>query len=934
MHPAMQRRRRQLLTRKIQGLRASRRRGLTTFFLAIVGVFVVMIGGSILGTAGGMLAAYNYFASDLPDPHILDEISLPQTSYVYDRTGARLLARFECQNRESVGFDQIPEPLVNATVAAEDRTFWTNDGIDYYAAIRAAYANLQAGEITQGASTLTQQMIDYAEVLAESQAGGPAAPSSSEQALGSLAPAATLPPEEGEQPAEEDVCQPPPPRNDPSIPDKIRENIFARNVTAAYPGREGKERILATYLNLVFYGHGSYGIKAAAANYFGITDLSQLSIAQSAFIAGLPQAPSFYDPYQNPAGEPGSEAAAGPALERRNFVLESMLRDGYITQAQHDEALATTWLDMKPSSITTPLLEPHFTYRVRTEAAQILEALGSQNPELDVRTGGYQITTTLDYDLQQVARELVNKWVANLADKNVGNGALVSIDSATGEIVAYIGSKDFNNRDDPRVQGEFDVAGLGLRQPGSAFKPITYSSAFKARAATVSTMFVDAATQFSLTSSSSYIPTNADIQEHGPVLAMDALRYSLNIPSVQMQYLVGAETTAQFAESMGIAPRDYIMGLDPGLTLTLGSVPVNLTNMTQAYSVFAEQGQLHQARTIREIRDRDGNIVYNLERSLDSTTTEPMTPAEAYLTHWILEGNTDPGRNLLWGERAMLVTPDGQRRPAGFKTGTTNDFRDVSGFGYVPGSLTTGVWMGNNNQEPMSNVLGVGLFSADGPLFLWHEFMQIALNQPWEWNDHTPVGQTTFEQPEGITNVTVCRYSGMAATNACSGTMTMPFLSDNLPPVDNVHGKGCLDLVQYVGQASPARPSTWVAAAQRWSDRMVSRDWGARGDPAQPENPNTRYRISPLYGNPGFPAICGRVTSTPKPSPSPGESGPPASPGPEPTVPPPPGNGGGPPGQNKPSPPQPGMLVPGLVALRRFHLKRGASRAADRARGS
>ncbi|MEO8510085.1 MAG: transglycosylase domain-containing protein [Chloroflexota bacterium] len=915
----MQRRRRQLLTRKIQGLRSSRRRGLTTFFLAIVGTFVIMIGGSILGTAGGMLAAYNYFASDLPDPQILEDISLPQTSYVYDRTGARLLARFECQNRESVTFDQIPEPLINATTAAEDRTFWTNDGIDYYAAIRAAWANLQAGGITQGASTLTQQMIDYAEVLRESQAGGPAAPSASTPELGSLAPVATLPPDQAEQPAEEDVCQPPPPRNDPSIPDKIRENIFARNVTAAYPGREGKERILATYLNLVYYGHGSYGIKAAAANYFGITDLTQLSIAQSAFIAGLPQAPSFYDPYQNSAGEPGSEAAAAAAIERRNLVLEAMLRDAYISQAEHDTAVATTWEAMKPTSITTPLIEPHFTYRVRSEAAQILEALGSSNPELDVRTGGYQITTTLDYDLQQVARELVNKWVANLADKNVGNGALVSIDSATGEIVAYIGSIDFNNRED-RVQGEFDVAGLGMRQPGSAFKPITYSSAFKDRKASPATLFVDAATQFSLTTASSYIPTNADIQEHGPVLAMDALRYSLNIPSVQMQYLVGAETTAEFAESMGIAPKDYIMGLDPGLTLALGSIPVNLTNMTQAYSAFAAQGLLHQARTIREIRDRDGNIIFNLERSLASTTTEPMTPAEAYLTHWILEGNTDPARNLLWGERAQLVTPDGQRRPAGFKTGTTNDFRDVSGFGYIPGSLTTGVWMGNNNQEPMSNVLGVGLFSADGPLFLWHEFMQRALNEPWAWNEQTPVGQTTFAQPEGITDVSVCRFSGMAATNNCGGpVITMPFLDDFLPAVDNVHGKGCLDLVQYVSQASPARPSTWIAAAQRWSDRMVSKDWGARGDSAQPENPNTRYRISPLYGNPGFPAVCGRVTSTPKPSPSPGASASPGQPGPAPTP-------GGPPGQNKPTPPPP--TIPAPNALLPLPLLLAASSAA------
>ena len=200
------------------------------------------------------------------------------------------------------------------------------------------------------------------------------------------------------------------------------------------------------------------------------------------------------------------------------------------------------------------------------------------------------------------------------------------------------------------------------------------------------------------------------------------------------------------------------MGQDPGLSLALGSVPVNLTNMTQAYSTFAEQGALHPATTIIEIRDRNNRVVYTRDDN-GPETTHPMTKAEAYLPHYILEGNTDPARNLLWGERAQLVTPDGQRRPAGFKTGTTNDFRDVSGFGYVPGSLTTGVWMGNNNQEPMSNEFSGGLFSADGPLFLWHDFMELALNQPWAWNDNQPVGQTSFPQPEGIVNAQVCRWS-------------------------------------------------------------------------------------------------------------------------------------------------------------------------------
>ena len=247
---------------------------------------------------------------------------------------------------------------------------------------------------------------------------------------------------------------------------------MAKKLTDAYPGREGKERILETYLNLIFYGNGSYGIKAAAANYFGIENLNDLTLSQAAFLAGLPQLPSVYDPYFNDQGP-------DRAMARRDQVLRAMLRDGYITQAQMDDALKVTWGQMNPSRITSVLREPQFSFRVEREAEAILAAMGVANPAEAVRTGGYRITSTLDYKLQQVAHNQVKTWVNALSDKNVHNGALVAINSATGEIVAYIGSVDYYDRKDPRVQGQFDVAGLGLRQPGSAFKPIVYWSAFR-----------------------------------------------------------------------------------------------------------------------------------------------------------------------------------------------------------------------------------------------------------------------------------------------------------------------------------------------------------------------------------------------------------------------------------------------------------------------
>jgi membrane peptidoglycan carboxypeptidase len=852
--------------------RGSQRRGLATFLLITFGVFALMFVGSVMGTAGGMFAAYTYFASDLPEPNVLDDLEPAESTYVYDRTGEVLLARFECQNREAVDFAELPEIIWQATVASEDRTFWENNGVDFQGIVRAALANLEAGEIVQGASTITQQVIDYARVLQEegtsTQVDPNATPEPSAIAVDPDQPATDG--EEDAEAVEEDVCQPPEPKNSTDIQDKIRENILAMQVTEAYPGRAGKELILETYLNLIYYGNGSYGIRAAAANYFGLTDLNEMTVAQAAFLAALPQLPSLYDPYQNPNGEPGSEEAAADAIRERNLVLGAMLEEGYITQAEYDTARATTWTEMNPGRLTSVLREPHFSFRVREEAVRILSSFDDiSDPELAVRTGGYRIITTLDYELQQVGHELVQSWVAQLGDKNVNNGALVSIDSTTGEIITYIGSVDYYNREDPRVQGQYDVAGLGTRQPGSAFKPITYASAFQSRDATVSTMFVDAITEFGVDGAASYRPTNADIKEHGPVLALDALRYSLNIPSVQMQYLVGSPTTAEFAEKLGIATADYIMAQDPGLSLALGSVPMNLTNMTQAYGVFADQGELHTNTTIREIRNRDGRIIYTREDHAPEPA-RPMTAAEAYLIHYILEGNTDASRNLLWGDRANLFTADGQRRPAGFKTGTTNDFRDVSGFGYVPGSLVTGVWMGNNNQEPMSNVLGQGLFSADGPLFLWEEFMSRALNEPWAWNGGQPVGQTSFDRPEGVVLADVCRWTGLSATNRCGEIITAPFLEGTVPPLDNVHPSGCLDLELYVSTATPDRPPNWIEAADTWSDRVVNGQTGAAGNPADYQtNPRVRFAISPIYGESGFPSVCGeRVRPTPAPSPS------------------------------------------------------------------
>jgi membrane peptidoglycan carboxypeptidase len=308
-------------------------------------------------------------------------------------------------------------------------------------------------------------------------------------------------------------------------------------------------------------------------------------------------------------------------------------------------------------------------------------------------------------------------------------------------------------------------------------------------------------------------------------------------------------------------------------------VPVNLTNMTGAYGVFAQQGTLHPPTSILEIRDRDNRVIYTREKN-GPEPSRPMTKAEAYLTHWILEGNTDPETNVLWGSRAQLDDRNGDRRHAGFKTGTTDDFKDVSGFGYVPGSLVTGVWMGNSNSDPMSNVLGQGLFSADGPLYLWQDFMERALNRRWDWNGRQPVPQTDFPQPTGIVVEEVCRFSGMTP-GPCGQTREIPFLEGTVPQEDNVHTKGCFDIVQAIRQ-DDRRPQEWIDSAALWADRLVNGNLGSVGDPTElKENEDYRLQIAPVLGNTSYgQPICGELRATPKPERTPRGSGDPSDPGP------------------------------------------------------
>ena len=585
----------------------------TTAALALAGAYTVIAG----------------FVGDLPAPQDLARDPLAQSTKVYDRTGKEILYQFEVERRDVVKFDQIPQTLVDAAVASEDKSFWTNPGIDIRGIGRALIADLTRADSGQGgASTITQQLVKQRIVGGET-----------------------------------------------SLARKVREAILAVEVTQTY----SKKEILELYFNQIFYGNQAYGIKAAAQTYFGKDDLSTLTLAEAALLTGLPQSPSILDPTQT--------QNLVRAKLRRTYVLEEMEAIGVITAAQLAAAKAEPIKTVPPR--ITKITAPHFVFQVRNQLTAILGG-----DESAVTRGGFKVTTTLDLTKQLIAEHQVRTWVDNLHDRNVWNAALVSVDPTNGEVVAYVGSVDYSNRDDPRVQGQFDVAGIGLRQPGSSFKMFNYLTALK-KGATAATVVIDARTDFTgradptdfgepdrdgKNAKCGYCPENADLQYHGPVTMRQAIRESRNIPAVRFiaQYS-GIEETIRTAHDLGITTD--IDAANVGLSLTLGSQEVKLLDMTSAYGVLGTLGLRVQPSFILKVEDVRGRVIWEHK---DYEQRRVIEAGTAWILTDILKDTTQPSRNLIFGQ----WTNNG--RPAALKTGTTDNLKDVYAIGFVrswsPGS--------------------------------------------------------------------------------------------------------------------------------------------------------------------------------------------------------------------------------------------------------
>ncbi len=856
----------------------------------------VIILGSFLALAGALFVAllllYFSYTSNLPDPAGLEDFRLDEGSRVVSADGVEL-ASFAAERRDVVSLDDIPQVLIDAQVAAEDQSFWTNPCIDLRGILRAAYQNFQAGERVSGASTICQQLVRIRLIDADLMADA-----------------------------------------DRVLERKIKEAILALRVSDTYPGEAGKRKILEMYMNQVYYGNQAYGIAAAVEAYFGkeITSSApedEVSLAEAAMVVGLVRAPSRLDPTTEAierTGSGGNSVLVVPdsagAKTVQGLVLRNMVRSGYITQAQADAAAEEEIVLAPPQQ--TEYRAPHFVYAVRREAADLLGG------EEALDTSGLEVTTTLDYNGYQVFAEkwaqvgydldrltdeqLVAKygegaltWIKSLQGRNINNDALVSLNYRTGAVIAYVGSANYYGEATPAHQPAYDVVGTAYRQSGSAFKPITYASGFERGVITPATMFMDVRTDVA----EGYNPPNADGGERGPIRVRDALKYSENIPVAKAQQLIGTQNVVDMAERMGLQwdPQQAEGVAVP--SLTLGVIGVHQLDLAGAYGALANGGMLAEPYLIETITDRNGQVIYS--HGDDAPGPERvLSEQSAYLVTDILADNTDPARNSIWGPRFQLSTDEG-RRPATLKTGTTNDFRDLQAFGYLAadadptvsdGAVVTGVWVGNSDFSAIADV-----FAADGPTYIWHDYMA-------EVTAHNALPIRDFQRPSGIVEVEVDAMSGMLPGPETVNTVTEVFAESNRPgQEDTVHralrieaetGKiwqeGCGDPVGAPPSGSPdpsAEPAPQAPAEDvylylaDWDNEHPAWDQSNEAWIAKWQGNESSLRRNPILPldaplAPVQECTPGEVpTSTPSPSPSPTPSPTPeATATPEPTQPP------------------------------------------------
>jgi 1A family penicillin-binding protein len=723
----------------------------------IAAIFAVVV----MGLLAGSYFVYKYYtiAKTLPDVGGLkDSASQFQTTRILDRNGQLLYEVLDptAGRRNYIPLVNISPNLVAATIATEDKDFYNNPGFDPIAIIRALWQNYVTGGQGGGASTITQQ----------------------------LARALLLSPEE---------------RSQRTVNRKSREIILAAEITRRYT----KDEILELYLNEIYYGNLAYGVQAAAETYFG-KSAKDLTIGEAAFLAGLPQSPAVYDIYTNPA----------VTLIRQQQVLVLMFdlsnAQGCIKVSNSDTPIcvdptvATQAADeMKIYSFFPPSFDSKYPHWVNFVRSQLEAKYDAQT----IYRSGFVVYTTLDPVLQDQAQQLVTEQVAAMADSNAHNGALVAIRPSTGEILAMVGSPDFNNA---AIAGQINMATSPTRQPGSSIKPFTYVAAFE-KGWTPSTLIWDVPTQFPDGANPPYEPRNYDGKFHGPLTVRLALANSFNIPAVKTLEFVGIYDNPNTPEKDGMIAMAERLGItsltrnDYGLSLTLGGGDVSLIDMTSAYSVFANGGKRMPPVAILKITDFAGNVI---DEYKPPEAKQVIRAEHAYLISSILSDNE--ARSFTFGRHSSLNLSF----PAAAKTGTTNDIRDNWTLGYTP-DLVTGVWVGNADYTPMINTSGS---HGAGPI--WGQFMEFAV--PYLTNG----APTPFNRPAGIMDKIVCKISGTEPSNSCDSQYTEIFASDQppLPPGKDLVRRVKIDQWTGLGASDACKGPSSEEMALNVTDKW-GRDW-------------------------------------------------------------------------------------------------------------
>jgi len=634
------------------------------FLLKLAGLFILAC--LLLGVWG--LISVARMAQELPNPEEFIDGQITQSTKIYDRAGEVLLYEIHGdQKRTVIPFSDIPQYSKEATLAIEDQNFYHHAAMDWKGTLRALITNLTTGEMSQGGSTITQQLARNTFLTAEK-----------------------------------------------TIQRKIKELILANWIEEKYT----KDKILELYLNQIPYGTNAYGIESASQTYFN-KSAKDLSLAESATLAAMIQAPSYYSPWGTHMEE---------LINRKNYVLEQMNKLGFIDK-QEEESAQKIKLVFASQNIGI-IKAPHFVMMVED---YLIQKYG----EDIVEKGGLRVITTLDWKLQQIAETAVENGANRNTELYQGkNAALVAQDPKTGQILALVGSKDYF---DKSVDGNFNVAVQGLRQPGSSFKPFAYVTAFE-KGYSPNTVIFDLPTEFSSYTDVCQLvninyndenplcfhPQNFDGDFRGPINLRNSLAQSINVASVKILYLAGLNDTIKTAQNFGLTTIN-----DPGrygLSLVLGGGEVKLIDMVEAYSVFSQEGIKHNQAIILEVDSAKGDI---LEKYLDQAT-RVIDQQYPKLVNNILS-DIDARAGLFQSSLNLTVFPG---RDVALKTGTTNDYKDAWTLGYTP-FLTIGVWAGNSDNTPMQKHAGSILAAVP----IWSEFMNAALqNYPMEF----------FNKPDGV----------------------------------------------------------------------------------------------------------------------------------------------------------------------------------------